>query len=192
MLIRAVNRQVVPVFVQHARRDALALRLHGFAVAAEAVGENIIGDALAEPARRLIRRVVDRQLIAVAHAVEHLAASAVAACAEARAVRRVEGEPVPVQSGMRRREARAVAVPRPDEAEPPHRIRGGLLSVLLDPQRQSRNAVFAARIDGKFDRLTRRRCAVRLLARKRARMKHTFRNVIHEFSPCPLSAFRRQ
>lgn len=56
VLVRTVNRQVVPVFVQHARRDALALRLHGFAVAAEAVGENIIGDALAEPARRLIRR----------------------------------------------------------------------------------------------------------------------------------------
>ena len=176
VLIRAVDRKIVPVFVQHTRRDALALRLHRVAVPAEAVGENVIGDALAEPARRPVRRIVDRQLKAVSHAVEHLAASAVAARAEARAVRRIEGEPVPVQTGVRRREGHAVFIPRPGETEPPHRIRLGLLSVLLDPQRHAGDALLPARIGGELDLLPGRRGAVWLFARERARMEQTLRN----------------
>ena len=38
VLIRAVDRKIVPVFVQHTRRDA-RLRLHRVAVPAEAVRE---------------------------------------------------------------------------------------------------------------------------------------------------------
>ena len=174
VLIRAVDRKIVPVFVQHARRDALTRRLHRVAVPAEAVGENIIGDALAEPARRPVRRVVDRQLKAVSHAVEHLAASAVAARAEARAVRRVEGEPVPVQTGVRRREGRAVLIPRPGETEPPHRKCFGLPAV--DPQRHAGDALLPARIGGELDLHPGRRGAVWLFARERARMEHTLRN----------------
>ena len=175
VLIRAVDRKIVPVFVQHTRRDALALRLHRVAVPAEAVGENVIGDALAEPARRPVRRIVDRQLKAVSHAVEHLAASAVAARAEARAVRRIEGEPVPVQTGVRRREGRSVFIPRPGETEPPHRVRLGLLSVLLDPQRHAGDTLLPARIGGELDLHPGRRGAVWLFVRERARMEHTLR-----------------
>ena len=58
--VRTVFRQLVPTLVQRARPDKT--RNVPLFCAAEAVEEDLIGEAAAEPLRRLVRIVVDREL----------------------------------------------------------------------------------------------------------------------------------
>ena len=66
VLIRQVDRNIVPVLVQHTRNHAFAFRLLGCLVAAEAVRKNVVGDAFTKPARRVVLAVVYGELILVA------------------------------------------------------------------------------------------------------------------------------
>ena len=183
VLVRTIGRDIVPVFMQHARGDALALGLHGKPVPAEAVGEDIIGDALAEPARRLIGRVVDGQLVFIAQRVDDLAAAAIAARAVARAVRGVDGEIVPVQAGVIGRKGYAVAVARAGKPIPPHGVGLRRAAVLLHPERDVLGAVLALGIGGKRHGLPRRHSAVRRFAGRFARMVYATGNGFQTISP---------
>ena len=66
VLIGQVDRNIVPVLVQHTRNHAFAFRLLGCLVAAEAVRKNVVGDAFTKPARRVVLAVVYGELILVA------------------------------------------------------------------------------------------------------------------------------
>ena len=71
MLIRQIDRNIVPVLVQHTLDHAFTLRLLGRLVAAETVRKNVVGDALAEPARRRYS-AVHGQLVLIADRLEQL------------------------------------------------------------------------------------------------------------------------
>ena len=87
VLIRQVYRNIVPVLVQHTLDHAFTLRLLGRLVAAEAVRKNVVGDALTEPARRMILAVVHGQLVLIADRLEQLRLTAVAACTVVQTIR---------------------------------------------------------------------------------------------------------
>ena len=183
VLIRPVNRDIVPVFVQHTRRDPLPLRLNGHFVPAEAVGEDIICDAPAEPARRLIIGIVYSELEFIAQRVDDLRTSGIAARAVARAVRRIHGEIIPVQPRMRRREAGRIVVTRSGKAVPPHWKRLRLLAVLLHPEGDMLGAAFALGIGRKVNRLSGRYRAIRRFAPGITGIEHTIGNGIQKISP---------
>ena len=103
MLIRQIDRNIVPVLVQHTLDHAFTLRLLGCLVAAEAVRKNVVGDALAEPARRVVIAVVHGQLVLIADRLEQLRLTAVAACTVVQTIRQFHRKIIPVQTGMRRR-----------------------------------------------------------------------------------------
>ena len=103
MLIRQVYRNIVPVLMQHTRDHAFSLRLLRRLVAAETVRKNVVGDALAEPARRMVLAVVYGQLVLIADRLEQLRLTAVAACTVVQAIRQLHREIIPVQTGVRRR-----------------------------------------------------------------------------------------
>ena len=103
VLIRQVYRNIVPVLVQHTLDHAFTLRLLGCLVAAEAVRKNVVGDALAEPARRVVIAVVYGQLVLIADRLEQLRLTAVAACTVVQTIRQLHRKIIPVQTGMRRR-----------------------------------------------------------------------------------------
>ena len=173
VLIRQIHRNIIPVFVQHARDHALALGLFGHFVAAEAIREDIVGDALTEPARRVIIPVVHGQLILVAHVLEQLGLPAVAAGTVMQTVRQLDCEVIPVQTGMRRRERRRVAVVRALITRPRHRMGFRRTPVLSHPQDNAHRALCPLRINRKLDCLTGRDRTIRLLAGQTARVKHT-------------------
>ena len=103
VLIRQIDRNIVPVLVQHTLDHTFALRLLGRLVAAEAVRKNVVGDALAEPARRVVIAVVYGQLVLIADRLEQLRLTAVAACTVVQTIRQLHRKIIPVQTGMRRR-----------------------------------------------------------------------------------------
>ena len=103
VLIRQIDRNIVPVLVQHTRDHTFAFRLLGCLVAAEAVRKNIVGDALAEPARRVVIAVVYGQLVLITNRLEQLRLTAVAACTVVQTIRQLHREIIPVQTGVRRR-----------------------------------------------------------------------------------------
>ena len=89
--------------MQHTRDHAFALRLLGRLVTAETVRKNIVGDALTEPARRVVIAVVYGQLVLIADRLEQLRLTAVAACTVVQTIRHLHRKIIPVQTGMRRR-----------------------------------------------------------------------------------------
>ena len=103
VLIRQIDWNIVPVLVQHTLDHAFTLRLLGCLVAAEAVRKNVVGDALTEPARRMILAVVHGQLVLIADRLEQLRLTAVAACTVVQTIRQLHRKIIPVQTGMRRR-----------------------------------------------------------------------------------------
>ena len=103
VLIRQIDRNIVPVLVQHTLDHAFTLRLLGRLVAAEAVRKNVVGDALTEPARRVVIAVVHGQLVLIADRLEQLRLTAVAACTVVQTIRQLHRKIIPVQTGMRRR-----------------------------------------------------------------------------------------
>ena len=87
VLIRQVYRNIVPVLVQHTLDHAFPLRLLGRLVAAETVRKNVVGDALTEPARRVVLAVIYGQLVLIADRLEQLRLTAVAACTVVQTIR---------------------------------------------------------------------------------------------------------
>ena len=188
VLIRQVYRNIVPVLMQHTRDHAFALRLLGRLVAAEAVRKNIVGDALAEPARRVVIAVVYGQLVLITNRLEQLRLTAVAACTVVQTIRQLHREIIPVQTGVRRRIRYRIPVVRALIAAPVQRIGFGLTAVFLNPKGNVQRALCPLRINRKLDRLPCRYRAIRLLACSAAGVKHTIRNAIHASSSKHISS----
>ena len=174
--VRLIDRDVVPVLVHDARRAVALLGRH--LGAAEAVGEDIVGDAAAEPARDLVGAVIDGELVKV-FGRGALIAHAARAPADILPLGAAFGlEIVPVQAGLCGGEAGGVAVARACQAVPVHGDGRGLVAVRADIEGHAAQEDLPRRIDRKAHRGPGRHGAIGLLAGgipglKNSLFKHT-------------------